>query len=106
MRRASGVGTRAAKGADGLGVEDVAAQGGGHLEVMADEVEDETGFVGVELQAFDDVLRHARGLCGVAGAGVAFAGVVQQGGEHRAARDGGDRGRVAEACGGGVKPGG
>ncbi len=50
--------------------------------MVADEVEHEAGFVGVKLEAIEDAAGEADGFAGVGEGGVAFAGVVEEGGEE------------------------
>ena len=95
MRRASGVWTRAAKARIGFSVKDVPAQGCGHLQVVANQVEDEGGLVGVEFEPAEDAFGEARGFLRVAGFGAALAGVMQQRGEVEERRVG----EVAEQAG-------
>ena len=63
-------------------VEDVAAQGVGHFQVQADELEDGFALFGVEVQAGEEGVGQFDALAGVFAGAAGLAGVVQQQGEQ------------------------
>ena len=66
------------EGADGIRIEDVASQRSGHLEMGADQPQNEIALVAVKFQPREYILRHANTLLRVVAGAPALTGIVQQ----------------------------
>ena len=64
-------------------VEDVAAQGEGHFEVEADELEDGLALLGIEVQTGEEGVGQFDALAGVLAGAAGLAGVMEQEGQEK-----------------------